>query len=35
MNNNFKKYKIFIITTVLIAVAFGIGVYFGKIHKNK
>jgi len=30
MNNNFKKYKIFIITTVLIAVAFGIGVYFGK-----
>jgi len=34
MNDNLKKYKILLITAVLIAVSFGFGVYFGKYGQN-
>jgi len=34
MENNFQKYKVLIITTFLIAVSFGFGVYFGKTEQN-
>jgi carboxyl-terminal processing protease len=34
MNNNLKKYKVLLITAVLIAVSFGFGVYFGKSGQN-
>jgi carboxyl-terminal processing protease len=34
MNNNLKKYKLVLISSVLIAVSFGFGVYFGKSNHN-
>jgi carboxyl-terminal processing protease len=34
MNDNFKKYKIFLITGFLIAIAFGTGFYYGRSGKN-
>ncbi len=34
MNNNFKKYKVIVITTFLMAVSFSFGIYFGKSGQN-
>jgi carboxyl-terminal processing protease len=34
MNNNFKKYKVFLITGFLVTVAFGAGMFFGKSSRN-
>ena len=34
MNNDLKRYKILLITIVLIVVSFGFGVYFGKSKQN-
>ena len=34
MNNNLNRYKIVLITTILLAISFGFGVYFGKSNPN-
>jgi carboxyl-terminal processing protease len=34
MNINLKRYKVFLITLVLVAAAFGAGIYFGKTNQN-
>ncbi len=34
MNENLKRYKVFLITAVLVAVSFGFGIYYGKSTQN-